>query len=76
MSGVLQRAMLVVEELRRACDEFQARGAIHLFLAIPLGLAFLIGQLLSTAGSVQICEHVWADAIGRYELAIRLRPGK
>jgi hypothetical protein len=64
---------LVVENLRRARDEFQARGTVHLFLAIPVGLAFLIGQSLNTAGPVQTYEHLQTDAVGRYAPAALLR---
>lgn len=68
-------AALVVEGLRRARDEFQARGTVHLFLAVPVGLAFLIGQSLNTAGPVQTYEHLPSDAVGRYYPAVLLHPG-
>jgi len=64
-----------VEGLRRARDEFQARGTVHLFLAVPVGLAFLIGQSLNTAGPVQTYEHLPSDAVGRYYPAVLLHPG-
>jgi hypothetical protein len=68
-------AALVVEGLRLARDNFQARGALHLFLAVPVGLAFLIGQSLNTAGPVQTYEHLPSDAVGRYHPAVLLHPG-
>ncbi len=68
-------AALVVEGLRRARDDFQARGTVHLFVALPVGLAFLIGQSLNTAGPVQTYEHLATDAVGRYQPAVLLHPG-
>jgi hypothetical protein len=65
---------LVVEGLRRARDQYQARGTVHLFLAAPVGLAFLIGQLLNTAGPIQTYEHIPVDAVGVYQPAARLIP--
>jgi hypothetical protein len=65
---------LVVEGLRLARDKFQARGTVHLFLAVPVGLAFLIGQSLNTLGPVQTYEHLQSDAVGRYQPAILLLP--
>jgi hypothetical protein len=65
---------LVVESLRAARDTYQARGVVHLFLAGPVGLAFLIGQSLNTAGPVQTYEHIPTDAVGRYQASVFLRP--
>jgi hypothetical protein len=67
-------ASLVVEGLRQARDEYQARGTVHLFLAIPVGLAFLIGQSLNTVGPVQTYEHIPTDAVGQYQPAAFLQP--
>lgn len=67
-------AALVVESLRQVRDDFQARGTVHLFFAGPVGLAFLIGQSLNTAGPVQTYEHIPADAVGRYQPSVFLRP--
>ena len=67
-------AALVVEGLRRARDQYQARGTVHLFLAAPVGLAFLIGQSLNTAGPIQTYEHIPVDAVGVYQPAARLIP--
>jgi hypothetical protein len=46
----------------------------HLFMAVPAGLAMLIGQLLNTFGSVQTYEHVTVDGSGQYRPAALLRP--
>jgi hypothetical protein len=43
---------VIVEGLRRARDVLQPRGALHLFLAVPAGLAMMIGQMLNTFGPV------------------------
>jgi hypothetical protein len=67
-------AALVVEGLRQTRDQFQARGTVHLFLAVPVGLAFLIGQSLNTAGPVQTYEHIPEDAVGRYHPSALLQP--
>ena len=38
-------------------------------MAVPAGLAMLIGQLLNTLGPVQTYEHIQVDAMGVYERA-------
>lgn len=50
-------ACRAVDATRAAVAEFAARGAIHLFLAVPAGVAFMIGQQLNTLGRVQTYEH-------------------
>jgi hypothetical protein len=67
-------ACQVAQGLRQVREQYQARGTIHLFLAIPAGLAFLIGQSLNTMGPVQTYEHIPIDGVGRYRLAALLRP--
>lgn len=67
-------ATLVIEGLRQVRDQFQARGTVHLFLAAPAGIAFLIGQLLNTAGPVQTYEHIPTNAVGTYRSAALLLP--
>jgi SMODS-associated and fused to various effectors sensor domain len=65
---------IIVESLRQARDSFQPRGTLHLFLAVPAGLAVMIGQKLNTFGPVQTYEHVPSDAVGRYHPAALLAP--
>jgi hypothetical protein len=65
---------VIVEALRFARDQYQPRGCLHLFLAVPAGLAMMIGQMLNTFGDVQTYERVANDAVGRYLAAVRLRP--
>jgi SMODS-associated and fused to various effectors sensor domain len=62
------------EGLRRARDTFQPRGTVHLFLAVPAGLAVMIGQTLNTFGPIQTYEHVGTDAVGIYQPAALLKP--
>lgn len=49
-------------------------GCVHLFLAVPLGLALLIGQLLNTFPVAQTYELVPAPNGSVYRPAARLRP--
>lgn len=65
---------IVSEALRRARDKFQPRGTVHLFLAVPAGLAVMIGQSLNTFGPIQTYEHVGTDAVGVYQPAALLAP--
>lgn len=74
-SGMVGDTVRVISEaMRRARDEFHPRGAIHLFLAVPAGLAVMIGQTLNTFGPVQTYEHIATDAVGIYEPAALLKP--
>ena len=68
----LDVAHLTTEAAREARDKFGVRGNLHLFMAVPAGLAMMIGQLLNTLGPVQTYEHVQVDATGRYEPAALL----
>ena len=65
---------VVIAGLRAARETLQPRGTVHLFLAVPAGVAVMIGQLLNTFGPVQTYEHVPTDAVGRYEPATLLAP--
>ena len=56
----------VIDAIRSAREHYQVRGQIHLFMAVPVGLAMLIGQLLNTLGQVQTYEHVPEGATGHY----------
>jgi hypothetical protein len=53
----LQVAHLAVNGLRDVWSTYKVRGAVHVFLAVPAGLAFLIGQLLNGFGEVRTYEH-------------------
>lgn len=65
---------VIAEALRQTRDSLQPRGAVHLFLAVPAGLAMMIGQTLNTFGVIQTYEHIGTDATGVYEPAARLSP--
>jgi len=65
---------VVSEALRRARDTLQPRGTVHLFLAVPAGLAVMIGQSLNTFGPIQTYEHVGTEAVGVYQPAALLAP--
>jgi hypothetical protein len=53
-----QVARLAVDSLREARSTYKVRGPVHLFLAVPAGVAFMIGQLLNGFGDVQTYEHI------------------
>lgn len=67
-------AYVVQEGMRTARREYGNIGAVHLFMAVPAGLAVLIGQMLNTFGTVQTYEHLTADGSGSYTPAALLRP--
>ena len=69
-------AMVTHEGLRRARRDYGDVGTVHLFQAIPAGVAMLIGQLLNTFGRVQTYEHVTVDGSGVYRPAALLRPNE
>jgi hypothetical protein len=66
-------ACLAVDAVRDAVAHYSARGTVHLFLAAPSGIAFMIGQQLNTLGRVQTYEH---DPAGPtpYLRAVLLKP--
>jgi hypothetical protein len=65
---------IIAEALRQARDTLQPRGTVHLFLAVPAGLAVMIGQTLNTFGPIQTYEHVGTDAVGVCQPAVLLSP--
>ncbi len=54
----VQVAHHAVKALREGWAKYKVRGTVHLFLAVPAGLAFMIGQLLNGFGEVQTYEHI------------------
>jgi SMODS-associated and fused to various effectors sensor domain len=64
----------VVEAMRTARSRYGRVGDVHLFLAGPVGLAFLLGQLLNTFGLVHAYEHVNDHGVGHYQSAVVLKP--
>jgi hypothetical protein len=69
-------AMTVAEAIRDARRGFRPLSVVHLFMAVPIGLAVLIGQSLNTLGPVQTYEHVSIDGTGIYRAAARLTPSE
>jgi hypothetical protein len=67
-------AFLTIESMRRARQSFSATARVHLFMAAPAGLAFMIGQLLNTFGEVQTYEHL--AELGHYVPSALLRPSE
>jgi hypothetical protein len=67
-------AAIVIEAMRSARQEYRPLGVVHLFMAVPVGLAMLIGQQLNTFGDIQTYEHISTDGVGVYRTAARLQP--
>lgn len=67
-------ALTIQDAMRTARREYGNVGTVHLFMAVPAGLAMLTGQLLNTFGLVQTYEHVGNDGSGCYRPAALLRP--
>jgi hypothetical protein len=71
-------AVAIRDSLRKLRQDLGSVGRLHLFMAVPVGLAFLLGQLLNTFGEVLVYEHVPAigDSPGQYKPEVLLRlPG-
>lgn len=64
---------LIVAEVRRARGQYRCKD-VHMFGAIPVGLAVLLGRQLNTLGPVQTYEHVESDTVGTYRPELLLRP--
>jgi SMODS-associated and fused to various effectors sensor domain len=64
----------VIGAMRTARSRYGRVGDVHLFIAGPVGLAFLLGQLLNTFGTVHTYEHVNDDGVGHYRPAVVLSP--
>ena len=67
-------AYLVQREIRKALHGYPEITCVHLFMAVPVGLAMMIGQLLNNVPSVQTYELVADDGGKVYRPAVRLRP--
>ena len=65
-NGVARKTVAAARKMR---TEYHITGRIHLFAAVPAGLAMLFGQLLNTLGPVQTYEHMPSDATGMYKAA-------
>ena len=68
-------ASLVQQAIRTARSEYPITGAVHLFMAVPAGLAMMIGQRLNTLDAVQTYEYIGeASLTGTYRPAVLLHP--
>ena len=70
----LSAAYAIVEEIAKAKSELGDIRTIHLFLAVPAGLAMLIGQLMNGLPEIQLYEHVPGASPGPYRPAFKLNP--
>lgn len=71
----LDIATIAVNALREARNKYRTHGTMHLFLAVPAGIAFMIGQLLNTFGIVQTYDYI-PEQQTPYTPAILLHPSK
>jgi hypothetical protein len=70
----LDLAHIIVRAIRTTRQDLKLLGGVHLFMAVPVGMAMLVGQLLNTLGEVQVYEHHAVDGVGRYQHELTLRP--
>jgi hypothetical protein len=71
----LDVALKVRDAIQQARQESIGVRSVHLFMAGPVGLAMLIGQLLNTVGPVTVYEHDDRnppDMVGSYRYAVTL----
>jgi hypothetical protein len=61
-------------ELLSTRSRYGQLGDIHLYIAAPAGLAFLLGQLLNTLGPIHTYELASPDTTGHYQPAVTLTP--
>jgi hypothetical protein len=71
--GARQLATDIANAVRKARTDYLGVKDIHLFLATPVGLAIMLGQLLNSIGPIVVYEHVDEDAIGFYRPEVRLQ---
>jgi len=69
----LDVVLRVADAIRKARSMWNDVQSVHLFAAVPAGIALLIGQFLNTLGPVQTYEHIQDDAQGLYRPAALLR---
>jgi hypothetical protein len=67
-------AYLIQREIRAALRVYPEILRLHLFMAVPLGLAMMVGQLLNNVNAAQTYEMVPSEAGKRYRPAALLRP--
>ncbi len=67
-------ANLVADAIRTTRQDLRLLGGVHFFMAVPVGLGMLLGQLLNTLGEVHLYELASVDGVGRYRHELTLRP--
>jgi len=67
-------AQRVIEALVEARTQFHQLGCVHLLMAVPTGLAMMIGQLLHSVDPIQTYEHIPNHGVGHYRPAALLHP--
>jgi hypothetical protein len=60
--------------LRAARQRYPIIKRVHLFMAVPAGLAVLVGQLLNTFAAVQTYDFVASEPDAPYQPAVLLHP--
>jgi hypothetical protein len=70
----LDVAHTVVNAINQARSDLRGIKCVHLFMAVPAGLAMMIGQLLNKIPTVQTYELVSEDGVNRYRQAAQLHP--
>ncbi len=65
-------AHLANDGIQDAFAEWKVRGTVHVFMAVPAGLAFMIGQLLNGCGKIQTYEYIAEES--KYVKAALLYP--
>ncbi len=67
-------ASQAMDAARGAMSNYRLLGSLHLFLAVPAGLAFMIGQQLNTFTDVLTYEYDPTGGGAPYKTAAHLRP--
>jgi hypothetical protein len=67
-------AKRTVVAIRQARIEYHGIEDVHIFAAVPFGVAMMIGQMMNTIGPVQTYEHLPVSGAGRYAPGCRIVP--
>jgi hypothetical protein len=65
-------ARTVIESIKEARREYPEIDRIHLLMAVPAGIAMMVGQLINTLGAIQTYELVGPRTTGQYRPATLL----
>lgn len=68
---LVQQVIAAIRESRR---ELRLVGGVHLFMAVPVGVAMMLGQSLNTLGAVHLYEHAPMNGVGRYVRELTISP--